>query len=300
MGRRVNAHCQASKAGNTATPKTTDSKSVPDTIVHATRVACAEVTPAGYHFLEMADPLVLVPGMDGTGLLFYRQVPLLAGRFDVTTHRLRDSAVHLTELVDELHAQVEAAGRGRPVTLVGESFGGALSLSYALAHPDRIARLVILNSFPFFAPQARLWLGYHLLRATPWGVMHVMREFTAWRMHSPHTGREELRRFHQLMRATTRQGYLSRLLMLREYDVRSRLPEIAAPVLFLAADRDHLVPSVAQARLMASLTPRATLRVLAGHGHICLIAPDIDLGAILGEWMATGERTEATGPLPRH
>jgi pimeloyl-ACP methyl ester carboxylesterase len=248
----------------------------------------------------MADPLVLVPGLDGTGLLFYRQVPLLAGRFDVTTHRLRDSAVHLSELVDELHVQVEAAGRGRPVTLVGESFGGVLSLSYALAHPDRVARLVILNSFPYFAPRVRLWLGYHLLRATPWGVMRVVRQFTAWRMHSPHTGREEVKRFHQLMGATTRQGYLSRLLMLREYDVRSRLPEITAPVLFLAADGDHLVPSVAQATLMASLTPRATLRVLEGHGHICLIAPDIDLGAMLGEWMAADERAGSAGSAPRH
>lgn len=244
----------------------------------------------------MADPLVLVPGLDGTGLLYYRQVPLLSGRFDVATHRLRDSAVHLAELVDELHARVEAHGGGRPVTLVGESFGGALSLSYALAHPDRVARLVIVNSFPYFAPQARLRLGYHLLRATPWGVMRLVRRLTSWRMHSPHTGRDELRRFHQLMRATTREGYLSRLHMLREYDVRSRLPELAPPVLFLAADRDHLVPSVEQATLMASRVPRATLRVLAGHGHICLIAPDLDLGALLDEWMAQAEST--AGPEP--
>jgi pimeloyl-ACP methyl ester carboxylesterase len=103
-------------------------------------------------------------------------------------------------------------------------------------------------------------------------------------MHSRHTGREELRRFHALMRATTRAGYLARLRMLRHYDVRTRLPEIQAPVLYLAADRDHLVPSVEQATLMASLTPQSTLRILEGHGHICLIAPDLDLGEILDDW----------------
>lgn len=234
----------------------------------------------------MADPLVLVPGLDGTGLLFYRQVPLLERRFAVTTHRLRDTATRIDELVAELHDRIDRIAPAGRVTLVGESFGGALSLSYALAHPERIARLVILNSFPYFAPQARLRLGSWLLLATPWGVMRVVRRLTAWRMHSPHTGREELRRFHQLMRATTRQGYLARLRMLREYDVRTRLAEIEAPVLYLAADRDHLVPSVEQARLMASRTPRATVRVLEGHGHICLIAPDVDLGAILDEWTA--------------
>jgi pimeloyl-ACP methyl ester carboxylesterase len=232
-----------------------------------------------------ADPLVLVPGLDGTGLLFYRQVPLLERRYAVTTHRLRDTATHIAELVAELDQRIDSIAPGGRVTLVGESFGGALSLSYALAHPERIERLVILNSFPYFAPQARLRLGSWLLLATPWGVMRLVRALTAWRLHSPHTGRAELRRFHQLMRATTRQGYLSRLRMLREYDVRRRLAEIQAPVLYLAADGDKLVPSVEQARLMASLTPHATMRVLEGHGHICLIAPDIDLGAILDEWI---------------
>jgi len=233
----------------------------------------------------MAHPLVLVPGLDGTGLLFYRQVPLLERRFSVETHRLRDDATRLEQLIEDLHVRVaRLTSTGARVTLVGESFGGALSLSYALAHPDRVERLVIINSFPYFGPQARLWLGYHLLRATPWGLMRLVRQLTAWRMHSPHTGPEEIQRFHDLMRATTRLGYLSRLNMLRNYDVRPRLADIAAPVLYLAADRDHLVPSVEQARLMASLTPRATMRVLAGHGHICLIAPDLDLAAMLEDW----------------
>jgi pimeloyl-ACP methyl ester carboxylesterase len=234
----------------------------------------------------MADPLLLVPGLDGTGLLFYRQVPLLERRYRVTTHRLNDTAIAIDELVSELDARVSDVAPDAPVTLVGESFGGALSLMYALRHPDRVARLVIVNSFPFFTPQARLWLGYHLLRAAPWGVMPFVRQLTAWRMHSPQTGPEELHRFHELMRATTREGYLSRLRMLREYDVRTRLADIQPPVLYLAADRDHLVPAVEQARLMASLTPRATLRVLEGHGHICMIAPNLDLCSILEEWTA--------------
>jgi hypothetical protein len=35
---------------------------------------------------------------------------------------------------------------------------------------------------------------------------------------------------------------------------------------------------------MAERVPRSAVRVLAGHGHICLIAPDIDLAQILDEW----------------
>ena len=230
-------------------------------------------------------PLVLVPGIDGTGLLFYRQLPLLERRYAVTTTRLRDDARGMDELVADLHRSVEAAADG-PVTLLGESFGGALVLSYAVAHPERVRRLVILNSFARFRSPALLWLGYHLLRATPWGMMRLVRQLNGRRMHSPGTDRNDIQRFHELMRATTREGYLSRLQILRHYDIRGHLPSIQAPVLYLAADRDVLVPSVDQARLMTSLTPRASMRVLEGHGHSCLIAPDMDLSVILDNWTA--------------
>ena len=104
-------------------------------------------------------------------------------------------------------------------------------------------------------------------------------------MHSPTTERDEIKRFHDLMRTSTRAGYLSRLKILRDYDVRHRLPSLAAPVLYLASDRDTLVPSVAQARLMSERTPAATMRILEGHGHSCLIAPDLDLAKIVGDWI---------------
>jgi len=234
----------------------------------------------------MKDPLILVPGIDGTGKLFYRQIPSLERDFNVTATRLRDSAATMDDLVADLDAEVTRVAGGARVTLVGESFGGALTLSYAIAHPERVERLVILNSFAHFGSQARLWLGYHLLRATPWGMMRIVRQLNARRMHSPQTDREEIRRFHDLMRSSTREGYLSRMRILRDYDIRERLPSIAAPVLYLAADRDTLVPSVEQARLMKDLTPGATMRVLEGHGHSCLIAPDMDLAAILTEWLA--------------
>ena len=230
--------------------------------------------------------LVLVPGMDGTGELFYRQVPSLARRYRVATYALREQAT-MEDLVADLAAVIGAAP-DRRATVVGESFGGAIALSFALEHPRMLERLVVLNSFPRFLPQGRLHVAIALLSAVPfpWQAMSLVRRLTASRLHSRHTHTREIRRFLELTARTTRRGYLQRLQVLRQYDVRQRLGEIEAPTLFLASDRDHLVPAVEQARYMAERVPGATLHVLRGHGHICLIAPDLDLGQILENWAA--------------
>jgi pimeloyl-ACP methyl ester carboxylesterase len=231
------------------------------------------------------EPVILVSGMDGTGKLFYRQVPLLARSYRVATYALRDTATTMEELVSDLGHIVEAvAPETRRATIVGESFGGALALSFALSHPEQVERLVILNSFPYFNPQVRLHLARFALRTIPWGAMSLVRRVTASRLHSRHTHRAEIRRFLELTASASREGYCNRLRVLTRYDVRRHLQHIHVPTLFLASDRDHLVPSVAQAQYMAARVAGATVRVLDGHGHICLIAPDIDLAAILDAW----------------
>jgi 3-oxoadipate enol-lactonase len=230
-------------------------------------------------------PVVLVPGLDGTGQLFHRQTKLLSRSHRTGTYALRDTAPTMEALVEDLLRVVDAvAGSSERAIIIGESFGGALSLSFALAHPERVKALVIINSFPHFGPQFRLRLAIRGLRVLPWGAMPMARRLTAFRLHSKHTHQREVRKFIAVTRSATKDGYLGRLRLLTHYDLRHRLHEVSSPTLFLAAELDHLVPSVEQARYMVTRVPGATLRVLDGHGHICLISPDIDLANILHEW----------------
>lgn len=232
--------------------------------------------------------VILVPGMNGTADLFYRQVPLLERSYRVATYSLRDDAESLDVLAADLASVVDAvAPLERQAIVVGESFGGAVALTTALRHPDRIAALIILNSFPHFGPQARLRMAIAGLKIMPWGAMSFVRHLTAFRLHSPHTHRHEVRQFIARTVHATREGYLNRLTLLKQFDIRPQLADIRCPVLFLAAENDHLVPAVEQARYMSARVPGSVMRILEGHGHICLIAPDIDLGAILDEWLRT-------------
>ena len=229
--------------------------------------------------------VVLVPGMNGTGELFYRQVPRLERSYRVATYSLREDAESLDRLAADLSHVVDAvAPIERRAIIVGESFGGAVALTFALSYPERVGALVILNSFPYFAPQVRLRLAIAGLAVLPWGAMPLVRHLTAFRLHSPHTHRAEVKQFIELTAHATRDGYINRLKLLRRFDVRDRLHDIRRPALFLAAEHDHLVPAVAQARYMANRVPSSVMRILKGHGHICLIAPDLDLAQVLNEW----------------
>lgn len=236
--------------------------------------------------------IVLVPGMDGTGELFYRQIPLLEKSYTVANYALRDEATNMDVLADDLKRVIEqAAPEEKRAIVMGESFGGTVALSTALRYPESVAGLVILNSFPHFDPQFRLRLAIAGVSLIPWGAMRMVRYTTSLFMHSRHTHRDELRKFLELTARSTRLGYRNRLAILRTYDVRERLRELHCPVLFVAAEKDHLVPSVRQAKFMAERTPSARMVVLSGHGHICLIAPDINMCQILADWQSSPSGT---------
>jgi pimeloyl-ACP methyl ester carboxylesterase len=261
------------------------------------------VTRAGHeHLRDVAarrpgPTLVMVPGLDGTALLFYRQTPLLAERFHVVSFPLPDDAARtmadLVEDLRELVAEVSTEG----AILCGESFGGALSMSFALAHPGLVRGLVILNSFPWVRDRAKLRAAPLALRALPWAAMPLVRRFTEARLHSPHALPEDLAEFHERSKQIGRNGYIRRLEILKDYDLRERLQEIEAPTLFLAGDLDQLVPSVEWAHYMAERVPHASVQVLEGYGHICLINHDLDLLDYVGPWWeAVSSRAAAGAP----
>jgi pimeloyl-ACP methyl ester carboxylesterase len=246
------------------------------------------------------EAVVLVPGMDGTGLLFYRQRPLLMRSRRVATYALRAASPDMPTLLSDLAAVIETvAPAERHAIVIGESFGGTLAMSLALERPERVAALVVVNSFAHFTPQVLLHMGRWGLRALPWGLMPLLRRAAATRLVSPQTGHDDMRQFVGVTGRITPEAYLNRLAILAEYDIRERLHELRMPTLFIAAQCDRLLPSVSNANFMASRVARATVRVLDGHGHACLIAHGVDLGQILDEWEGERREPEAQTREPR-
>jgi pimeloyl-ACP methyl ester carboxylesterase len=103
---------------------------------------------------EQGPPMVLIHGVGNQAggwvkvagdLSLSRKliVPDLAGHGESDP---KDGPLGLKDVVAGLAAVLDAEKTGSDLTLVGNSMGGWVALTYALEHPERVARLVLVNS----------------------------------------------------------------------------------------------------------------------------------------------------------
>src|ERR1043165_644458 len=112
-----------------------------------------------YRVEGSGPPLVYVCGIEGTGGLFYKQAADLARDHAVVSFALRSEGRYaLSRLVEDLAWVVRDVGRG-PATVLGESFGGLLTMAAALEHPELFERIILVNTFPHFAERLRIHAG---------------------------------------------------------------------------------------------------------------------------------------------
>lgn len=223
-------------------------------------------------------PLLFLPGLDGTGELFYRQADELVAHFTVVTAALRDQGEFTyQDLIDDIARLITKLERG-PVVLCGESFGGTLALQFTLAHPELVARLVVINSFPYFGNRPLLRLGQLLLEFTPYELIHWGRAIAAnLRLLAEDLPSEDRKKFIAFTSTLPKFAIMRRMALVAEHDVRARLTEIKTPTLFIASRRDRLQDSVAEARYMSSRIEGAKVAILEGMGHIPLPSPACSL-----------------------
>jgi pimeloyl-ACP methyl ester carboxylesterase len=244
----------------------------------------ARRTPA--YRVEGSGPLlVYIAGLDGTGELFFKQAPALAHSYRVVTFRSRDDKrFTYDDLADDVAAIIHALGEPR-ATIVAESFGGGVAFTFALRHPAMVERLVIVNSFARFHSPVKIRMAVMFGTVMPFWLTSQAR-LVANRLGLRHEGirGEDRHRFFKAIRTVKRPGYLQRLRLIAELNLDNRLSEIQAPTLFIAGDKDLLVPSARTSEQMAARMPNATVKIIHGVGHACLMGNVVRLSDLLSEW----------------
>jgi pimeloyl-ACP methyl ester carboxylesterase/DNA-binding CsgD family transcriptional regulator len=189
----------------------------------------------------------------------------------------RDVAeLSLDRSVDDLEAVVTAAKPREPFILLGISQGGAAAIRFAVAHPDKVSRLILYGAYAQGramqndraveeAQRARI-----ALTRSGWGQNNpVYRQLFTSRF-IPGATDEQIRWFNELCKITATPEMAARIMEFRlGIDVTAVLPLVSVPTLVLHVRSDEAI-SPAQGRLLAARIPGATLVELDSRNHILL------------------------------
>ncbi|WP_406444817.1 alpha/beta hydrolase [Streptomyces sp. NBC_00631] len=234
-----------------------------------------------------AAPLVFIHGWTANRHRWDHQMAHFAGhrrviRLDLRGHGESTGAGVRTvaELAQDVIALLDHLKVDRFVP-VGHSMGGMISQTIALAHPDRVERMVLVGSIGRMTYSR----GRGLLMAASTLVPYKM--FVAaniQRAFAPGHPREEIREYVRASAGTPREVVMTLYGAMRAFDVLDRVGEIAAPTLIVHGYHDIQLP-VRQMLRMAKAYPDAEVRIIDA-GHELPVERPAELTAVLDRFLA--------------
>jgi len=159
---------------------------------------------------------------------------------------------------------------------VGLSMGGMIGQAFAIAHPDRLGRLVLANTTSTYGPEGpKMWEAR--AKAVRDGGMAAIAELVMQRYFSDtfrESHREVVERFRQRVLSTPAKGYIACCAAIRDLDFTRDLPSIRARTLVIAGGHDAGTP-VAMSQAIADRIVGSQLAVIAEAAHLSAVeAPE--------------------------
>jgi pimeloyl-ACP methyl ester carboxylesterase len=245
-----------------------------------------EIDGHDIHYIDTGrgEPVVLVHGWNGSTFNFRYTIPELARRARVVavdllgfgySARPRDADYSLTAQAERVRALMDRLGIAR-ASVIGHSMGGGVALRLALAHPERVSRLVLADSVSVRRRTRGVRIGAAVAPLLP-----LLAPLTTHRrrfrervlssaVHDPALLTPEMMEGH--FRPLRMRGHLRVLRQLVRDRRREPLVEpssIRQPVLILWGEHDRWL-SPSHGEELAALIPDARLLRVRGAAHLPL------------------------------
>ena len=200
-------------------------------------------------------------------------------RYDARGNGLSDrdvSDVSFDHFVGDLEAVVDAAGIER-FALLGISQGCAVSIAYAVRHPERVSHLILLGGYSVgwkrrARTEAEREAGEAMLTLMRlgWGQENPAFRQMFTSQFIPGATKEQADWFNEFQRISSSPADAARNLVANgDVDVTSLLPQVRVPTLVMHARHDARV-SFELGRRMAAGIPGARFVPLEGQNHVIL------------------------------
>jgi 3-oxoadipate enol-lactonase len=233
--------------------------------------------------------LVLLHSLLADRHAFDPVLPALAAKRRVTLINLpgfEGSQPAMLALMDAYVAVIEDGfdefAIANDAVLIGNGFGGTVALAFALAHSERISKLVLSDAAACFPPEGRQAFALMAQKVADGGLGAVA-EIAAKRVHSPaylaaHPEAVEQRK--QMLLGIDPKAFEAACRILQESDLTPLLHHLRVPTLVVCGELEQAT-SPALNKAIAAKVPGARYVELPGCGHCPpLEQPEAFLAAI--------------------
>jgi long-chain acyl-CoA synthetase len=226
------------------------------------RVEVSESPPVALSVIDVGPPsgpgaILFIHGAGGRSNQWQRMIDHFSPRWrcvapDIRGHGLSDapdSTYLLEELMDDIHEVVQRIDMPPRFVVAAHSFGGALGMTYAARHPERVEKLILMATASLIPLSGFLKV---VLRLPPW-TLELIKKCAPGRLScSAHV----LRKF------------IPKCVF--PFNGERLLEHIQAPTLVIIGERDHLVPRAAS-QMMADQIPDSRMEIIRHAAHMPLI-----------------------------
>jgi pimeloyl-ACP methyl ester carboxylesterase len=198
-------------------------------------------------------------------------------RYDARGNGLSDwdvAEISLDAWVADLEAVVADAGVER-FPLFGISQGCAISVAYAVRHPERVSHLVLYGGFALGASKrspkdAERRKALATLASLEWGADSPAFRQMFTLQFMPEGSKEQINAFNELQRRCTSPACAARYIeAVGDFDVADICSKVTVPTLVMHARGDLIVPFESGQKL-AALIPGAKFIALQSRNHLLL------------------------------
>jgi (E)-2-((N-methylformamido)methylene)succinate hydrolase len=190
--------------------------------------------------------------------------------------------------------QLERVARGLRLerfSLVGFSFGGMIAQGFAVKHPERLQRLVLMSTVHERSAEERAGVEARLKLArqeTPLAIIPAALE--RWFSPAFAAGQPEIvQEYSQLLQNNDPESFLAAYACFASADreLAGRLGTISCPTLVMTGELDRgSTPDMA--RKMAAVIPNANLSILPQGRHMMPVEMADEVNAVLRGFLAGG------------
>ena len=175
-------------------------------------------------------------------------------------------------------------GIANDAVLIGNGFGGTVALAFALAHPERISKLLLSDAAAVFPPEGRKQFAVMAEKVAE-GGLGAIAEIAAKRVFSPAylaAHPELIDERKRVLMAIDPKAFQAACKILREADLTPLLHRMKVPTLVVCGELDQATPPALN-KAIAEKVAGARYVELPGCGHCPpLEQPEQFLAAIKG------------------